>query len=94
MHFYPFCFLSFSDMVDIDHSMVVALDMQNPNKNWVFLSWLLMLLQRGGCDGWGHGRQGERGYKGMEGGKHGVVFVRGGGRIVMEGEEGEEGRGE
>ena len=44
-----FFFLSFSDMDNIDHSVVVALDLQNSNRNWVFFSWLLVLLQSGGC---------------------------------------------
>ena len=31
-------------MVDISHFVVVALDLQNPKRNWIFLSWLLVLL--------------------------------------------------
>ena len=39
--------------------------------------------------------QGDGEYEGTEGGEHGVVFVGGGGRIAMEGdEEGEKGRGD
>ncbi|XXG59724.1 hypothetical protein AAC387_Pa04g1758 [Persea americana] len=37
-------------MVDINHSVVVALNCQNSNRNWGFLFWLLVQLQSGGCD--------------------------------------------
>ncbi|XXG48196.1 hypothetical protein AAC387_Pa02g2709 [Persea americana] len=36
-------------MVDIDHSVTVPFNLQNPNINWIFLSWLLVLFQSDGC---------------------------------------------
>ena len=50
-------FLPFNDMVDIDHSVMVALDLYDPNRHWVFS----LLVASAALEQWMGPREAERG---------------------------------